>query len=231
MIMGIRDRIQRVIEDLVVREISAVTKGANGHTRILLRKHAGGGVELVPDKSQEVRPMNSATAFSMWDTYTDVIAKRDNVSKSRAIDVALRTETGRELYKLASPATGADVAKLGGGTLPQGPTPMPPTARRPDPTDYASSRRKDDAEDGNAERQSRRYLTRVEQLVAGGMTPSKAHDKARAEMPDEWTAHKMMPPSHDGNAPRMRGPYESNYGGGSPYKMPTGNMSNSNVTR
>jgi hypothetical protein len=237
-----KERLQKKLCDLAVAEISACQKAANPHARILLRKSEEAEMPVIS---------TPATAAMGFDMYCTVLAKRDGITKSAAITKALAEPTGRALYEMGRSASAHDVliTKMGGAQMPV-PSPgrphhggshgynppPPPSASRADTLAYAGSKQTADAAgDGENERRSRAYLSRVEELVRGGMTPSNAHDKARAEMPDDWAAHKSVKPgsllSSFEQQPVMRGPYQSQYGGGSPYKMPTGNVSNSNVTR
>jgi hypothetical protein len=201
-----RERLQKQLYDLAVREISTVTKGANPHARVLLRKSQE---TEMPVMSQETAV---AKAANVWNSYVELTAKKAGVSINKAVDLCLKTELGREAFDLAKHASAADVLKLGGGNLkpngqidggsgrhdtntPGDEYPDPPSARRADAKDYAQPRdrrapRDQMDDEAVAQEAFQRFTAAVNQCVGDGMSRTKAMDHCMAKFPALWNAAK-----------------------------------------
>jgi hypothetical protein len=149
----------------------------------------------------------------------ELTAKLHKCSTSRAVDIVLKSQSGRDALALAKQCDGAAFLKLGDGDAPQGVS-----------QHSGAAQTSLDAIPAAQQRARNKYLARIKELVDGGMTASRAHDQAQREMPDEWITHKMLPPSNDGNSPRMRGPYEGTTAQRS-YAGPVYSTPHMNITR
>jgi hypothetical protein len=217
----IPNRKPRVLRNLVINEISTVDKGAGEGVQILLAKAA----RSLPERQAALREEQERSALSpiakaarLWGGYLDFIAARDKVSVSKAVDIALREETGRELFALAKQATAVD--KLGGAGFPNGPShgvspPSDPhnTVRGNETGEEALSRLRQD----HARKVYTKYMDGVRGHMASGKTQSQAHDAMRMEMAaTEWTAIKNLsaadvhvPSATPNNPPILNGPGRS----------------------
>jgi hypothetical protein len=193
----------RVLRKLQVGEISLVDRGANPHAKIALTKRDESIVDI------------EKKASGLFDACVMLIEKREKCNRSQAIDIALRDPIAREAYDLQRDLY---LAKMGGG---------PNHGRTRDPENPHATTEHDVGEgenDPSARRKAaQRYSAAVQAKIRGGLSESAAHDHARLEHPDGWYAHKMLPPSSDGNAWRPSGASvdAANWGmarsGGRPY--------------
>jgi hypothetical protein len=224
-----KQRLQRQINDLVVREISAVKRAANPHARIMLRKSATEESSM----SQVNVAKAVAQAREQWPLAVKRHAVRKNISDSKAADELLRDERMRMMFHIAGLTPGnreLTLFKLGSG-LPQGridgssgradplhdsygPTPpTPPSARRPHPLDYSVDRYQHEDEDsGESDDEGHRLAAEaydaMDQDVSKWMrqdrslTKSKALDRFRTTYPNAWKmAMRYKPASPSTNRP------------------------------
>jgi hypothetical protein len=192
----------RVLSKLRVREISSVDRGANQHASIKLLKR------------EQEDTVDISKAMPLWNTYVALIAKRDGITTSKAIDVALAEETGRELFQLA---------KLGGGGWAADSVHDGSGQRSLEGTGHPVD---EDGEISDAE--AYKVYDAAVREAAMHMSESQAHDYARKAFPRTWAKAKrvkgalhpnnppapydspgrsktMLPMSHDGNAGRGYG--------------------------
>jgi hypothetical protein len=225
----------RILRNLIINEVSGVDRGAGKGVKIMLMKrdHPGGGTEIVRKviKQAEMPISTPATACMGFDTYCEVLAKKDGITKSAAINKALGDLTGRALYQMGRSASAADVLKLGDGELPNGridgssgrasplhdsygpDIPTPPTARRPHPLDYSVDRYQHEDEDsGESDDEGHRLAAEaydaMDQDVSKWMrqdrslTKSKALDRFRTTYPNAWKmAMRYKPAKPSSNRP------------------------------
>jgi hypothetical protein len=136
---------ERRLTNLDIREVSAVKRAANPHSRVLLMKRdepndvggdkcAKNGAKCAddvgvrkPDTEKEVA-MNTdvakaavTAAANVWNGLVELTAKQANISVSKAVDQCLQTELGQQAFALAKRCDGASFLKIGGGDLPQPP--------------------------------------------------------------------------------------------------------------
>jgi hypothetical protein len=227
----------RILRNLRINEVSGVDKGAGRGVKIMLMKraHPNGGTEIVLDKRQQLQEavMENARlkreAFRVWEEQVADICKRDGCSRSAAIDQLQQSEVGSRLWAIIKNFNGAEVAKLGDGTLPRAlPGPNGGGGREPsrthsrghggsppaDPFDStehhegggeALSRLR--AEHGN--KAYRKFQDLVASLKATNpsWSESKCLDEAVRRDPDGWQMSKQarqvfQPLSHDANSGR-----------------------------
>jgi hypothetical protein len=252
----------RVLRNLRIHEVSGVDHGAGRGVKIMLIKRLlpDDNIDIAsipaPAMKQEAITMQTETispvakAALLWDDYITVISKRDGMSKSRAIDAALRTEMGREMWGLAKLANGSDVAKLGDGALPQPTSVNGGGGRVPSPTysrghgdssnsadphtgtrntvapDDVLPRLRDQHGADGAARIARKYQSIIEAKIAAGMSRSSAMDAARNEIgPDAWATIKNM------SASDVHVPASIGNSGRSPLMLPRSHDGNSAVAR
>jgi hypothetical protein len=103
----------RVLRNLKILEVSGVDRGAGRGTKIVLMKrvdnageieihrHADGEVEIYPRREAEMPKVDIRKALPLWSALVELIRKREGVTTSKAIDMALADEMGRELFQLA----------------------------------------------------------------------------------------------------------------------------------
>jgi hypothetical protein len=175
----------KVLKDIRVREVSAVTAGAGHGVRILLRKRAdgteerlierpfpGGGTEIVKAPNMSATEIEK-TATGLWESCVTMIAKREGCTRTEAYTRALRDPVAREAFDLARDVY---MAKAHHGVSPPA-DPFDTTAHNVTTNDPAW----------------RRYQDSIRKHVASGMSMSKAQDMARREMSEEdWASVKSM---------------------------------------
>jgi len=191
------------LRDLEVTEISGVTQAANPYAHVKIAK------------SQEVLPMVEVAkrASAMWGVYVDLIAKRDGITKSAAVDRALRDDTGRSLYETARDAHLQDqmqkMGAAGGISSWDGGN----SAGQDSLGGHGPGEAVDGAANlqrlraGHAEKSLVAFNGLIDAHVASGMTRSQAQMKAMREHPSLWSQAKdatgLAP--HDGYGPGMSG--------------------------
>jgi hypothetical protein len=209
---GLRKVMAKVIKQLVVNEVSAVTSAANKHAQIKLLK------------SQEA-PMpqvdlykSAAQAGQEWTSFVKRLAHDRKVTFSKAADMAMQDPVARGLFHIAGITSSNQdliLAKLSGGDLPQ-PAPghphvatgggyNPPLAPRssvPGPLDYASQRPRSgkvhdepDADDEDLPAKAFGiFRNAVDRLRQDGMSHSEAMDKVIRDYPNLWSQAKLHRP-------------------------------------
>jgi hypothetical protein len=197
----------RILRNLKINEVSGVDRGAGRGVKIMLMKRDD-GIEITrraPTEQdlQEVQMRNDVLkgqAFALWQEQINDIRKRDNCSRSAAIDRLQQTDIGSRLWSIVKNLTG-DVAKLGGG----GSEPHEPelggrvksptwdsghgaSSNSPDP--HRSVRTDVDAD---AVEKYRAYQDAVKTNMRAGMKRGAALDQARREMSEEdWASIKNL---------------------------------------
>jgi hypothetical protein len=192
----------RVLRNLSVREVSLVDKGAGRGVDVKLLKREEPTMPLV-----EVRKRCDA----LWHTYVSFIAERDKCTNHEAINKALATEMGRELFQTARDANlQFQLQKMGSaGGLAQNPPNMMGAVggREAAATSHDGSGQRalsdhspKDAVSGEANlaRLRREHATKalrafnqhVDGMVKNGMSRSQAMDRASQQHPELWAQAK-----------------------------------------
>jgi hypothetical protein len=216
-------------------------KRADGtEERLIEQPHPNGGTVITLAPEEPVMPnIDMSKAAPLWSAYVDLIAKREGVTMSKAIDVALSDPTGKELFDIVREH---NLQKMGNdGSWPGGPThgnTMPDDPHRTQRHDVGA---------GSNDPAWKRYQAAIKKHMASGMKMSAALDQARREMSEtDWSTIKamsvadvhipsatphpnnppilngpgrsptMLPLSNDANALPMRGPYQSGYAQAAP---------------
>jgi hypothetical protein len=147
----------------------------------------------------------------MWDAFVSLVERRDNVSKSRAIDIALADPTGRELWTVAKMGPAAEFEWQADSTHGVTPNPETPHTEHHETGDAALSRYRQE----HGRKALKQFNDHCDALVAQGMTRSEAQDHTMKTHPELWQQAKLgkfEPPSHDGNALRGSTPEGVDYG-------------------
>jgi hypothetical protein len=202
-----RERLQKTINNLTVAEISACRKAANPHARIMIAKS-----HKEPVMSQQTVIAKAAHVF---EGLVELTKRQHNCSRSRAIDIVLKTQTGRDALALAKRCDAASFLKLGDGGLPQGGIPGggradplhdsfgpdypdPPRARRVGALEYAGSHQhQPDVEDDDelsAAAHAQMEKTVRQMMRDHQMTESKARSEFIRQFPEAWKAAKAHRP-------------------------------------
>jgi len=172
------------------------------------------------DQDADRPEIDISKAQTMWTTFVDLIAKRDGVSVSKAIDAALRDKTGRELFDLQRDLY---LTKMGEGLGFEPGEGHGASSNQATIDPHDSVRHEVEVDDGEA---FRTYSAAVKE-AAQHMSTSDAHDYVRKAFPKLWAKVKtlkgdvplnapgshsddgrspmMLPTSHDGNALRPSG--------------------------
>jgi hypothetical protein len=211
------ERAARILRGLRIAEVSAVDRGAGRGVKVMLMKR------VEEDKAMPAIDIEKR-ASATWESAVSLIQKQQNCTRSRAVDVALANPAFREAFDLARDVHLFRMEKLGDGDWPGG---TPHGSSSSDPEHPHSESQHDAADDETARLRSAHaalkvYHDAVEEVRHNNptWTHGQCHDAVQARFPATWKLAKeakgMLPPSHDGNSPPMRGPYEGT-GGGRPY--------------
>jgi hypothetical protein len=191
----------RYLKNLVVREISSVDRGAGVGTKVVLMKKETAMPRIDPAQQ----------AFAMWDEFTNLLMARGDLTKGEAINAALKSSTGQELFRLAKQARGYHSSDGDSQRLETAPVSFPQminqdhSGRVHPGRDYSGSRipsmpQANSDQDG-ADELSRLRATHaqkaahaalaeineeVDEAVRGGEKRDKAHAAARSKDWSRW---------------------------------------------
>jgi hypothetical protein len=233
----------RILRNLKINEVSGVDRGAGRGVKIMLMKRDTQEDTMTPQTTFTV-----AKSANMWTLYCDLIRKRDNCTRSEAINRALATETGAELFSLAKVATAADVCKdsSDGDSSPQQTAPVyyPPQVNEYNDGSHQEQLADTLARAGitsGAENLARlraahaalnRFNKIVDEHVSKGMKRSAAQMKAMKENPDLFQSAKTakgMAAVGDVHVPGSLG--RDRDGGRSPTMLPLSHDGNAQRAR
>jgi len=211
--------------------------------KTVLRKLANGGTEIVR-QSEDVHAMPAniesieKRAGAVWSQCVDFVRKRDGVSESRAVDIALADPAFREAYTLQSDCYLQRMAKLGSGGWPGG-TPHGSSSSDPEHPHTESEHHEggDEAlsryrrEHGN--KQYRKFRDLVASLKASnpGWSNSKCEDEARRREPGMWMDSKQAhaPDVADAHvSTTLRKPFQPLAHDANAYRPPAGSVDAAN---
>jgi hypothetical protein len=190
---------------------------------------------IKPPRNEEATTMSQQTVIAkgahVFEGLVELTAKQHKCSTSKAVDIVMKSQSGRDALALAKRCDGASFLKLGNGDLPEGAIdgssgranphhdsygynpPRPPTARRPHPLDYSVDRyQHEDEGSGEADDEGHRlaagaYDAMNEDIAKWmrqdrSLTKSKALDRFRTTYPNAWrAAMKYKPASPPSNRP------------------------------